>query len=237
VQPGSTVPSTGESSSVVGAFGATDPFSAAELDVLATYSVARPSAWSLRRPALLVVDVVEAFVGPDVPVQEAQRTSPTVCGEHAWRALERIVPLVDAFRAAGAPVAYTTVAALPPAAGVAPRRPDGPLRPDVLVEPLRPTSDEPVLPKIAPSGFFGTPLRSWVAARGADQVVVVGGTTSGCVRATATDAYSYGLDVVVPADACFDRVLTSHVVTLRDLDAKYARVVTTDHVLDRLGER
>ena len=42
------------------------------------------------RPALIVVDVTEAFVGPDLPVREAQLLSRQACGERAWRAIPNI---------------------------------------------------------------------------------------------------------------------------------------------------
>jgi len=210
-------------------------FTAQELEILQTYRVARPDTWGLRTPALLVVDVVETFVGPDLPVAQAQRESVQACGENAWRAVERIQPLLEAFRRAGAPVAFSTIAPLPVPPGTPPRRKPSVWRPDVVVEPLTPVAGELQFGKIRPSAFFGSPLMTWLTTRRVDQVVVVGGATSGCVRATVLDAYSYGLDVLIPEDCCFDRVTTSHVVTLTDLDIKYGRVVRSAEVIERLG--
>ena len=215
----------------------TQLFSDEELQILETYRVPRPDTWGLSSPALVVVDMTESFVGPDLPVPEAQRECPTACGENAWRAIERVQPLLAAFRAAGAPVAFTGFGFLPPAPGAPVLRPPTALRPDVVVEQLSPRAGELELVKVKPSAFFGTPLLTWLVTRQVDQVVVVGGTTSGCVRGTALDAYSHGFDVLVPRDGCFDRVQTSHEVTLTDLDIKYARTVTCADVIDRLGER
>jgi maleamate amidohydrolase len=209
-------------------------FPSEELDILATYRVPRPAEWTLSSPALLVVDIVESFVGPDVPVAQAQKECVTACGENARRSNERNVPLLEAFRSRGLPVAFSTLTSLPPRPGARPRRAPTALRADVVIEPLAPVEGELEFAKIAPSAFFGTPLMSWLTARRVDQVVVVGGATSGCVRATALDAYSYGLDVLLPEDGCFDRVRTSHIATLTDLDTKYGRIVQSSEVIERL---
>lgn len=218
---------------------ARQPFTADELAILAAYRVPRPDEWDLRSPALLVVDVVESFVGPDLPVPLAQEQCATACGENAWRAIERIAPLLEAFRACGAPVAFSTLGPLPPAPGGTgrPRRPRTALRTDVVVGALSPLGEEYQFAKPAPSAFFGTPLVTWLTARRVDQVVLVGGATSGCVRGTALDAYSFGFEVLLAGDGCFDRVQTSHRVTLTDLDTKYGRVVTCQEVADRLATR
>ena len=65
--------------------------------------------------------------------------------------------------------------------------------------------------------------------------MVVGGATSGCVRGTVLDAYSHGLDVLIGYDGCFDRVRTSHVATLTDLDVKYGRLVSCAELVQRLA--
>lgn len=61
-----------------------------------------------------------------------------------------------------------------------------------------------------------------------DTLVVTGGTTSGCVRATVVDAFSYNFRVVVPEDAVFDRGTLSHQLSLFDLNEKYAQVLPAD---------
>lgn len=217
----------------------TAPLSEEEVQILAAYRAPRPAEWSLRSPALIVVDVTESFVGPDLPVAEAQRESPTACGENGWRAIEKVAPLLAAFRAAGAPVAFSGFGWLPSPSGVTARPGAGSttLRPDVVVADLAPMPGEYEFVKIGPSAFFATALLTWLNTRGVDQVVVVGCTTSGCVRATVVDAYSYGLEVLLPHDGCFDRVETSHRMSLTDLDVKYARVLTCADVIAKLEGR
>jgi nicotinamidase-related amidase len=64
-----------------------------------------------------------------------------------------------------------------------------------------------------------------------DSVVVTGTTTSGCVRATVVDAFSYNYRVAMVEEGCFDRSQASHAMTLCDLGAKYADIVKADEVL------
>ena len=79
--------------------------------------------------------------------------------------------------------------------------------------------------KNAPSMFFQTPLITWIVREGIDTVFVTGCTTSGCVRATIVDAFSYGLRVQVVADCCGDAEQGPHDDTLRDVGRRYADVI------------
>ena len=67
-----------------------------------------------------------------------------------------------------------------------------------------------------------------------DTVVVCGVSTSGCVRASATDAMQHGFVPLVVADACGDRTAAVHDANLFDLAAKYADVVTADEAVTYL---
>ena len=199
---------------------------------LARYARSRgPYAGS--SPVLVVVDVTEAFVGPDLPVAEAQEEWRQACGERAWAAIPAIKRLVESFRSANRPVVFTTPDRVPRRRS---RVTDGTNAGDdptglEIVSALTPLVDEWVLRKPKASAFFGTQLTSSLVDSGCDTVVLAGGTTSGCVRATAVDGFSHGFEVLVAEDACFDRVGLSHLVTLADLDAKYARVLPTAEIL------
>ena len=85
--------------------------------------------------------------------------------------------------------------------------------------------------KQKPSGFFGSNLASFLTLLGADSVIVVGTTTSGCVRATVVDAFSLNYRVILAEEGCFDRSEASHALSLCDMHAKYADVVPTAEVL------
>jgi len=88
--------------------------------------------------------------------------------------------------------------------------------------------------KEKPSAFHGTTLLAHLFRTGADGLVVVGCSTSGCVRATVVDGFSYNLPVLVVADATFDRSRISHDVALFDMNGKYAQVAMNAD-LDGLG--
>jgi nicotinamidase-related amidase len=88
--------------------------------------------------------------------------------------------------------------------------------------------------KRMPSAFFETPLASYLVFHGVDTVVVTGGSTSGCVRATAVDALSHGYRAIVPIETCADKHESYHFANLTDLQLKYADVEPAQAVIDWL---
>ncbi|HEX7855707.1 MAG TPA: isochorismatase family protein [Sphingobium sp.] len=88
--------------------------------------------------------------------------------------------------------------------------------------------------KRMPSAFFETPLQSLLVWHGVDTVVVTGGSTSGCVRATAVDALSRGYRAIVPIETCADKHESYHFANLTDLQLKYADVEPVQAVIDWL---
>lgn len=88
--------------------------------------------------------------------------------------------------------------------------------------------------KRMPSAFFETPLASYLVWHKVDTVVVTGGSTSGCVRATAVDALSHGYRTIVPIETCADKHESYHFANLTDLQLKYADVEPVSAVIDWL---
>jgi nicotinamidase-related amidase len=88
-----------------------------------------------------------------------------------------------------------------------------------------------------PTAFFETPLASYVTWRRVDTVVVTGGSTSGCVRATAVDSLSRGYRTIVPEECVADKHESYHFANLTDLQLKYADVVEVQEVMDWLKAR
>lgn len=211
-------------------------------EVFAAAGYGALAAWG-ERPALLVIDVNYAFCGehPE-PIVESIKKWRNSCGEDAWEAMPVISGLIDVCRAKGVPVIYTT--------GI--RRSDnwdggswlwknnrGTERPkvqgdgrdgNVIVDDIAPGPRDIVVLKQKPSGFFGTPLHSYLQLLGCDSVIVTGTTTSGCVRATVLDAFSMNFRVTVVEDGCFDRSQASHAINLCDMNAKYANVLPSEAV-------
>lgn len=95
-------------------------------------------------------------------------------------------------------------------------------------------SRDTVYTKRMPSAFFETPLQSLLVWKGVDTVVVTGGSTSGCVRATAVDALSRGYRTIVPIETCADKHESPHFANLVDLQLKYADVEPVKTVIDWL---
>ena len=91
--------------------------------------------------------------------------------------------------------------------------------------------------KRMPSAFFETPLQSLLVWHGVDTVVVTGGSTSGCVRATAVDSLSRGYRTIVPIETCADKHESFHFANLTDLQLKYADVEPVQTVIDWLEAR
>jgi nicotinamidase-related amidase len=186
-----------------------------------------------RSCALLVVDVTYAFLGGKVPTLEAARSLRTACGLPAWQALGPMSDLIDASRAVGRPVIYTR--AYPEGAvggatiGAAE---DGEW--NRIAEEIAPEAGDLIIEKARASAFFGTPLSSYLVRSGIQGLVVVGGSTSGCVRASVLDGSSAGFAMAIAHDGCFDRSQLSHAVALQELDAKYARVLSTHEAVGAL---
>jgi maleamate amidohydrolase len=78
--------------------------------------------------------------------------------------------------------------------------------------------------------FFQTPLITFLVKQGIDTVIVTGCTTSGCVRATVVDAFSYGFRVLVPEECVGDPDERQHRSNLEDVGRRYADVMTADAV-------
>lgn len=182
-----------------------------------------------RRPALVVVDLVRAYLDPESPLYAG-----------AEEAAEQTARLAADARRRGHPVVFTYVEYAPggadgglfyrkvPALRLFDRGSPWGAPPPSLV----PQAGDLVVTKQYPSAFFGTSLASTLTALGVDSVVVTGTSTSGCVRATALDALCHGFRPVVVADAVADRDPRPHAAALFDLAAKYADVHDTATVLD-----
>lgn len=84
------------------------------------------------------------------------------------------------------------------------------------------------------SAFWGTSLLSQLISRKVDTVILTGCSTSGCVRATAQNAFDDNLHVIVPREAVGDRSPTAHEANLFDIDARNGDVVSVDEVLEYL---
>jgi nicotinamidase-related amidase len=187
-----------------------------------------------RRPALLVIDFVRAYLVPGSPLYAGVEAARDACRE-----------LLAAARAARIPVLHTNVQYQPGGrdGGVFFRKVpalacfEAGARPDLaaFAEGLEPAVGETVITKQYASAFFGTSLASTLTALGVDTVFIAGVSTSGCVRATAVDACQHGFVPLVVREAVGDRHEAPHAASLFDLQAKYAEVVSLGQVRQYLA--
>ena len=193
-----------------------------------------------KRPALIIVDVVRSFLGSKAKTTlESAEEYRTSCGEPGWKALGHIRKLLDLFREKHLPVVYTTVDPVIANYSWGPDKWFGPqekwdLESWEIAEEIKPLPTEPIIRKTKASAFLFTPLAAVLHNMKADSLVVVGTSTSGCVRATVVDGLSYKYNVFVVEECTFDRFELSHLVSLWDMNAKYADVISIDEAIDSL---
>jgi maleamate amidohydrolase len=185
------------------------------------------------RPALLIVDMNNAFVHPDYPF-----SSPP-----ALACAKNIRVLLETARGAGVPVIYTT-AARPRNKAEIGRWKANAWQTPAMADPdslrvyplLAPRPDESVIEKYSPSAFAGTNLVSLLTFHRIDTVILTGTVTSGCVRATALDAFNLNYRVTIPEECVSDRGAVSHKVALFEIHMKYGDVIAMDDVATYLDE-
>jgi len=203
------------------------------------------------RPALVLIDLYRWVFGDRrQPLLEAMKEWPGSCGEAAWDALPHLQRLLGASRAAGIPVVHVT-GLHPLDSGVIgwaespgrsrintesdPAMAERNRRRFDIVDEVAPLPGEVVLRKSAPSGFFGTLLMAQLNALHVDAIILVGESTSGCVRASCVDGRAYRFKMTVVEECVFDRHQAPHAINLFDMHEKYADVLGVDEVVAHLG--
>jgi maleamate amidohydrolase len=203
------------------------------------------------RPVLMVIDVNYAFCGDRrEPILDSIKRWKLSCGEVAWDALPILVKLIETAHIKEIPVIYTTGYSRtdkwdrgswswknPRGENLEHSEPAPKTNRDGndIMDEITPKPQDIVVWKQKPSAFHEAPTMSYLNLLKADTVIIAGTTTSGCVRATAVDAFSHNFHVSVIEDGCFDRSDVSHAITLLDLHAKYADVVKSDGVIEYLN--
>lgn len=186
------------------------------------------------RPALLIVDLIDAFTNPTLAL-----------GSDASQEIEETNRLIRVARKASVPIFFSTIRYDEhdlADAGVWVRKIEG-LRTlsfdsggaeiDLRLER---SEGDPVIVKKFASCFFGTSLSSTLKDANIDTLILVGCTTSGCVRATAVDSCQYGFRTIVAREAVLDRLPASHDQSLIDIQLKYGDVLSVDEIISKMNE-
>ncbi len=193
----------------------------------AGYAKLGASLWDSRalgnKPALLIIDMQQMAIGRDVPILKAIQGERTAMGEIAWRALDYIIPFVSEIRRIGLPIFYSRV--IP--------RGRSKIDPEIqIIASLAPQSGDIIIDKPFTSVFFKTDLELQLKEQQVDTLILIGNSTSGCLRTAAVDARQRGFHPLVPIECAFDRIQASHKIALMDMWMKYAAVMTVDQAVD-----
>lgn len=181
------------------------------------------------KAAVLVIDMAGNWTEPDAMI-----------GSDLGAVTPQIKKILNSARSQGLPVLFTTMAYDATMSDVtrvsrlktphAEKMVRGDQPTQVIAE-LERRSEEPLIEKPRASAFLNTNLISILVDRGVDTVVIVGCSTSGCIRATAESALDLGFHALIPAEAVGDRSASAHTANLFDIDQRYADVVSVDDII------
>jgi maleamate amidohydrolase len=182
-----------------------------------------------KKPAIIVVDFQRAFLDEKFPLGRSSRLR---------QAAEHTADLLDKARAKQIPIIHTVV-------GFRDQWDLGNWKMDIqwitenseaaeLSPILKAPASEPVIVKKAPSAFFGTDVVRLLTSHFCDTVIVTGCVTSGCIRATVIDSFSYGYKTIIPEECVGDYTEEQHRANLFDVNNRYADVVSKAEVMDYL---
>ena len=189
-----------------------------------------------KAPALLVIDLYNlVYKGGARPPHEITGKFPSTCGIYAHNAIKPTQSLISACRTGGLPIFYIC-GTYSPKRVQSTQRSVSPITEDDydIHEAFAPAPEDIVFRKERASVFFGTPLIAHLTQKGINSLIICGESTSGCVRASVLDAYSYGFHISIVEECVFDRSILTHKVNLFDMHHKYADVMKLDEVLAHL---
>lgn len=188
-----------------------------------------------QRPALLIVDFINAYTTPGSPLY-----APDVV-----TAVQATTSLLALAREQNVPVLFTKVLynknyrdggifvqKVPVLKTLVEGEPLAEIVPD-----LAPTPEDTVIVKQYASAFFGTALAAALTTLSVDTLILTGCSTSGCIRASAVDGMQYGFRVIIPRECVGDRHPAPHEANLFDIHAKYGDVVSQEEVMAYLHTR
>lgn len=180
-----------------------------------------------RRPAVLVVDMANAFTDPSY-----------LLGANMDGIVDAIGSILETARSNRVPVVYTTTAFGNPPEEIGMAGVKVPSLAELkagtraveIDSRIAPREGEFVLVKKYWSSFMMTNLLPVLVYWHVDTLIITGNSTSGCVRAAATDALCYGFRPIVPVEAVGDRFDGPHRSNLFDINAKFADVLPASEV-------
>ncbi len=192
-----------------------------------------------KHPIMMIIDPQWNYMGANKPIQEQWDEWPSGVGKAAWDGVGPIKKIVDKMHEKGYPVIITRnvqkkTLKFDSFSNKTNRDQtkyiDGNPATEIIPE-LAPAPQDIVIDKAYASVFYGTPIQSYLVKLGVDTIIMTGGSTSGCVRASTIDAIERSYNVAMVADCVFDRISISHKAGLLDCWMKYCDVVDSEDVL------
>ncbi|SLN57180.1 Maleamate amidohydrolase [Aquimixticola soesokkakensis] len=187
--------------------------------------------------ALLVIDMQVTAIGENLPIVEQIEKFPGNCGPHAWKSIPVQQDMIAAARAADMPVIYSKhifhayAGFANAASGVfSENDPRSEIPPEVAMQ-----KGDILVEKQTPSCFAFTNLHLIAKEKGIDGFLVMGNSTSGCVRATCVDGEAMGYKMQVIEEGVFDRIEMSHAAALFDMQFKICDVLSASEALEVIG--
>lgn len=183
-------------------------------------------------PAVVVVDFQRSLTDPAFPMGKNKRIS---------AAVDETAKLLKVARAKGLPVVscYTGYSGHGDALGWKVADVQNWIHGSPGCE-LDPRIHDPdydvVFAKTAPSIFFHTGAAPLLNKLGVDTVIMTGCTTSGCIRASVIDAFSYGFRVILPPECLGDPDEMTHRANIEDVGRRYCDVVGFAQVIGHLEQ-
>lgn len=182
-----------------------------------------------KKPAVLVIDMLNAFTNEELPLGTNQDSQIIVINEILSHARQIDVPIFFIS------IHYDTEDISEAAVWFRKMKGLSTLKKDTLEVEIDSRiirkPNEPIIIKKFASAFFGTDLAKKLKSIDVDTVVLTGCTTSGCVRATAVDVIQHGFRPIVIEDAVSDRSINAHQQSIFDLQAKYADVLLSEKII------
>ncbi|NHM32480.1 isochorismatase family protein [Neobacillus terrae] len=183
-----------------------------------------------KKPAIVIVDFQKAFTSEESPLGGSQLIT---------AAVQKTKELISLARQENLPIIYTVV-------GYRKDKKDmglWPLKVSTLSEvtlgskwveiddELEVKEEDVVIVKKMPSAFFNTDLTNILISSQIDTVIIAGCTTSGCIRATAIDSFSYGFRTIIAEECVGDQGVEPHRANLFDIRNRYGDILSNSRII------
>ncbi|MEC1525420.1 isochorismatase family protein [Neobacillus niacini] len=183
-----------------------------------------------KKPAILVVDFQKAFTSIESPLGGSELIT---------SAVQKTKELISLARQENLPIIHTVV-------GYRQDKKDmghWPLKVPTLSEvtlgskwveideELEVKEEDIIIVKKMPSAFFNTDLTNILISNQIDTVIISGCTTSGCIRATAIDSFSYGFRTIIAEECVGDQGIEPHRANLFDIQNRYGDILKNNQII------